>query len=369
MKITRVIPLIVCLLLIVFAGVDTVTQAGATTTNGVAPSSEPAVGAAKVITAPLAVFESGSDGANGAFPPIPVPGGTVSMTLDLRDGTLTFLPDGTTTVIPATPAGGFADGVLRFTTMEVPAGVTLRFIGNAGNTPVRILAQLDVDVFGSIDLSGEAGGDFTNGRGGFAGPGGFKGGNGQILKSSAEAGHGLGPGGGKGGGFGGDTDGLGGGGGGGFGSAGAAGQNTSPSNGGGTYGTLGLLPLVGGSGGGGGSGHESNPALGGGGGGGGGGGAILIASSTKINISGASILAKGGNGGTGIANAASAGGGGSGGAIRLMAETLEGSGPLSTAGGTGTTTTNRKGGPADVYRNAQDDSQQVQYCDRAEQDG
>ena len=347
MKIARLIPLIVCLLLIVFVGVDTVTQAGATTT-GVAPSSELASVAAKVSTAPvaapLAQFDSGSDGSNGAFPPVALPGGTTDMVLDLRDGTLTFQPGGTTTVIPDTPSGGFADGVLRFTTMEVPAGVTLSFIENAGNTPVSILAQGDVDVLGTIDVRGEAGGSSATGRGGFAAPGGFKGGNGQILNSSPEGGHGLGPGGGKGGGFGGDADGLGGGGGGGFGSVGAAGQAANPNNGGGTYGTLALLPLVGGSGGGGGSGDVSG--AGSGGGGGGGGGAILIASSTKINIAGGSILANGGAGGAGVQNQpSSGGGGGSGGGIRLMAETLEGSGPISAAGGIkGGAGSNRKGG-------------------------
>ena len=221
MKIARLIPLIVGLLLVLLVGADSVTQAGAATT-GVAPPFEPASAPAKVSTAPdpapLATFDSGSDGSNGAFPPGGgVPAGTTSMILDLRDGSLTFVPLATPTVIPGTPAGGFADGVLRFTTMEVPSGVTLSFIGNAGNTQVSILAQGDVDVLGTIDLSGEAGENFASGRGGFAGPGGFKGGNGQILRSSPEAGHGLGPGGGKGGGFNSDNDGIGGGGGGGFG--------------------------------------------------------------------------------------------------------------------------------------------------------
>ncbi len=297
----------------------------------------------------LAQFNSGSDGTNGVFPPVPPGAGITDITLDLRNGEVAYLPDGPTIILQGTPAGGFQDGVLRFTTVEAPAGVTWRFIGNDANSVVSILAQDDVDILGTINLNGENGGNFSTGRGGFGGPGGFKGGNGQILRSSAEAGHGMGPGGGKGGGFGGDGDGIGGGGGGGFGSVGAPGENAVPDNRGGTYGTLTLLPLVGGSGAGGGSGHEFNPALGSGGGGGGGAGAILIASSTRIDISG-SIVARGGNGGDGIQDSASSGGGGSGGGVRLMAETLSGAGSINTSGGSGGNAPRRDGGSGGLGR-------------------
>lgn len=275
----------------------------------------------------LAAFDSGSTGANGTFPPAALPQATTAITLDLRDGVVSFLPGGTTVALPNVPAGGFADGILHFTTVDIPTGVTLTFIRHAANTPVTILAQGDVTVAGTIDVSGENGGGSGNGRGGTGGPGGFKGGNGEILRSSPGAGGGLGPGGGKGG----ERTGTGtnphdGGGGGGFGFAGSSSSGAPSPAGGGIYGTSALLPLVGGSGGGGGSsGTDTGPS---GGGGGGGGGAILIASSATITISGA-ILAKGGAGGT------VGGGGGSGGAIRLIADTLAGSGTLSAAGGAG----------------------------------
>lgn len=67
-----------------------------------------------------AQFSVGSTGANGAFPPGGVPAGTTEMVLDLRDGTLTFNPAGSSTVIQATPAGGFADGFLNFTDVTIP---------------------------------------------------------------------------------------------------------------------------------------------------------------------------------------------------------------------------------------------------------
>ena len=300
-----------------------------------------------ILAAPtaLAQFNSGSDGSNGVFPPVPPGAGITTLTLDLRNGEVAYLPDGPTIVLQGTPAGGFQDGVLRFTTVEVPAGVTWNFIGSDANSVVSILAQGDVDVLGTINLNGEDGGNSSTGRGGFGGPGGFKGGNGQILRTSPEAGHGMGPGAGRGGGFGGDGDGIGSGGGGGFGSIGAPGENANPNNRGGTYGTLSLLPLVGGSGAGGGSGHEFNPAVGSGGGG----GAILIASSTTIDVSG-SIVARGGKGGDGSGDAASSGGGESGGGVRLMAETLSGAGSINTSGGSGGAATRRSGGPGGLGR-------------------
>lgn len=302
----------------------------------------------------LAQFNSGSSGANGAFPPGAVPALTTEITLDLRDGTVTFLDAGgvplDAVMLPAVPAGGFQDGIVQFTTVDVPEGVTLRIINNLARTPVTILATGDVNVAGTIDVRGENGDPALVGRGGFGGPGGFKGGNGQITRTRATldaAGEGLGPGGGKGGGFGNDSDGVGGGGGAGFGTVGLSGDFNNPANGGSTYGTLGLLPMVGGSGGGGGSAKENG--LGSGGGGGGGGGAILIASSTTIDVSG-SILAIGGRGGNGVVNNISSGGGGSGGAIRLMAETLSVAGTLSAAGGGRGTAQNRNGGRGGLGR-------------------
>ncbi|GAB6043527.1 hypothetical protein [Endothiovibrio diazotrophicus] len=253
---------------------------------------------------PAWAYDSGSTGADGAL----------DVTID--------------TTLPLPP-----DGVFNYTDVNVAAGATLRFTPNAANTPVTILASGNVNIAGTIDISGEwgtpagAAGDGNLGDDGIPGapgPGGFRGGSGYppINDTSIRAEHGIGPGGGQGGlqrsspyTYGGD------GGGGGFGSAGISSRT---SYGGPTYGTEALLPLIGGSGGGGGIGgtlfHGS--------GGGGGGGAILIAASEAVDITG-TIYANGGTGGpiagTGVGGS---GGGGSGGAIRIVATTLSGNGGL-----------------------------------------
>ena len=147
-------------------------------------------------------FDSGSTGANGAFPPGSVPAGTTDITLDLNDGTVTFLPGGTSVVLPSTPGGGFTDGILHFTTVDIPDGVSLTFISNAANTPVTFLVQGDVTVSGTINVNGANGqvpSGVLPGPGGFGGPGGFSGGSGQDVPSAGRAGSGLGPGGGQGG--------------------------------------------------------------------------------------------------------------------------------------------------------------------------
>lgn len=251
-----------------------------------------------------APFNSGSTGADGAFAP------TV-------DTTLALPPNGT----------------FHFTTVTVPAGVTVTFTPNVTNTPVMILASGDVVISGIINVNGKDGtsseiGSVTAGvttTGGAGGPGGFAGGAGGLSPlgnggAALSPGLGLGPGGGfssyscttiyvSSGSF--------------------AGTGTC---GGATYGTSNLLPLVGGSGGGGGSasGANSTTCTNGcnGGGGGGGGGAILIASSGTITFNGR-ITANGGSGGDG----SYPGGAGSGGGIRLIANTFSGSGALAATGG------------------------------------
>jgi hypothetical protein len=52
---------------------------------------------------------------------------------------------------------GRPDGIWNFTTIQVPAGVTVRFDKNAANTPVRWLATGDVTLDGSLILNGERG--------------------------------------------------------------------------------------------------------------------------------------------------------------------------------------------------------------------
>lgn len=276
----------------------------------------------------LAAFDSGSTGADGVFSP------TVN--------TVVQLP---------------AAGVLNYTTVNIPAGVTVTFKKNATNTPVVILASGDVAIAGILDVragkspdTGAAGdgnvGD--DGLPGVGGPGGFDGGRGgltPLLMGSS----GVGPGAGNPGAIATATYACGGAGGG-YSQAGAATWcNTTtytpaPYGAGGTsYGSSMLLPLVGGSGGGGGAGGSTFV----GSGGGGGGGAILIASSATVNVTG-SILADGGaSGASSGAGAGAVGGGGSGGAIRIVASTISGNGAISAQGGAvGTSLNSYTGGSA-----------------------
>ncbi|MEW6248910.1 MAG: hypothetical protein AB1555_19705 [Nitrospirota bacterium] len=227
-------------------------------------------------------FSSGSTGASGALAPA----------------------SNTTIALPA-------DGILHYTTVTIPAGVTVSFQPNATNTPVTLLATGDVSISGTLNLNGTAGtGNAATplvNAGGLPGPGGFAGGqSGARGNSNNDAADGQGPGGGA------ATSG-------GFGSTG------------GTYGPpstfVSLIPLFGGSGGGGFKGTINTSGLAGGGGG----GAIVIASSTKITVNG-TITAKGGNGAApGYVYA----GGGSGGAIRLVAPEIAGTGTLDVSGGAG----------------------------------
>lgn len=267
-------------------------------------------------------FVSGSTGADGPFnPPAQVPVNTVV--------------DGNTVTVPLPP-----DGIFNFTTVDIPAGITVKFQKNASNTPVNILTTGDVNIAGTIDINGKDGAPGNIGNigpvpGGKGGPGGFDGGYGGEPESTGVAaklpGNGIGPGGGKAGSTSCTLYACGNyynaGGGAGFGSNGAGycAYSGGLNIGGVSYGSPTLLPLVGGSGGGG--GYYGLTWSGYGGGGAGGGGAILIASSTKITITG-SILANGGSVGLGAYN----GGGGSGGAIRLVSNVISGNGSLQAAG-------------------------------------
>ena len=262
----------------------------------------------------LPAFDSGSTGADGAFSP------ATSQTVDLP-----------------------GDGVFNYTTVNIPPGITITYNRNDANTPVIILAQGDVVIDGTIDVSGTDGTSIHDGGNPSyylgpvpGGPGGYDGGRGGIgqigTNPHTSGGNGRGPG----GGLGGEAN-LGdecGGGGGGFGGNGESGiGDCSGSMGGTAYGGSKLVPLIGGSGAGGGAGAPTRDTPGAGGGGGG--GAILIASSTEITINGA-VLANGGDGGrlTSFTQAGD-GGGGSGGAIRLVAGTIDGTGTLEASGGDG----------------------------------
>ena len=255
-------------------------------------------------------FVSGSTGANGAFNPT----------------------QNQTVLIPES-------GVFNFTTVNIPANVTIRFGRNSRNTPVTILATGNVTIAGTIDVSGSISSSTVGGAGG---PGGFNGGNGgpaAVNNGETTPGtNGDGPGGGRGAGSVGSTNSAGNPGGGGFGTAGENGQmppsflpqgfTLADGVGGPKYGLPTLLPLIGGSGGGGDVGNGGSP----GGGGGGGGGAILIASSGTITFASGSFLTAAGGNGT-VRNFGAAGG--SGGAIRLIANIITGTATISAGGGFG----------------------------------
>ncbi|HLO94827.1 MAG TPA: hypothetical protein VK195_10955 [Burkholderiaceae bacterium] len=255
------------------------------------------------------------------------------------------------------------DGVLHYTTVNIPKGVTVTFTRNKLNTPVYLLATGDVDIAGFIDVrGGNAKPTGTAGDGSFGddslpgegGPGAFDGGRGgredaAMLSALVNGAPGQGPGGGAPGTTAAADCTVGGlftrfpyyGGGAGH-ATGAYRVGTTSCGTGSvanvgsqffakSYGSSLLQPLVGGSGGGGGRGGTRF----GGSGGGGGGGAILIASSGTINIAaGGGINATGGDGGDVKGDGAGYwGGGGSGGAIRLVATKVTGSGGLWADGG------------------------------------
>lgn len=280
----------------------------------------PCAFAAAFAAGPVLAFNSGSTGADGALAPnvdteVPLP----------------------------------SDGVLQYSSITIPAGVTVRFRRNTLNTPVTILVSGDATIAGTLSVDGENGAD-ANGAGdgnvgddglaGKGGPGGFPGGLGGGASTTAAqrlAQAGLGPGGGR---PSTRTDlpyvhGTGG-------SFSSAGAGTTGGAAGPLYGNVDLLPLIGGSGGSGGNGWTGQ----GGSGGGGGGGALLLAVSGTLNITGA-IRANGARGGD-VGNAYNTtgqpSGGGSGGAIRLIATTLSGNGAITATGGRGGNWSNNSSG-------------------------
>lgn len=251
-------------------------------------------------------FLSGSDGSDG---PLNIAASSGTFTLSQGD------PDG--------------DGVYHFTTVTIGGGSTVVvFPRNDLDSPIIVLATLDIIIEGTVRVDGTSGG--TGGSAGLAGPGGFDGGLGGGI--GFKAGDGFGPGAGKRQQTTADGDPA-------ARAAGNASYATVETGGaepadGATYGSSLLVPIIGGSGGGAG---KSTTAIGPTAGGGG--GAILFASTTRISLSGA-IQARGGSGsssGGGIAGA------GSGGAVRLIAPVVEGSGSIDTIGGFGFSVRSGKG--------------------------
>jgi hypothetical protein len=256
------------------------------------PFTRPLLGATLLLlgaTLPLRAQAPFDCGSNGSYGPI-------NITAD------------TTLTMPA-------DGIFHCTTINVAAGKTLKFTPNPLNTPVYLLAQGDVTIAGTIDVSGNAGNSVIGGNGG---PGGFAGGNPPVSAQAGGDGHGPG--------------------------AGLAGTDT-PTNfvGSASYGTMPfgvsnkhgvvygnalLIPMVGGSGGGGMQGT----------GGSGGGGAILVASNSSISLSG-SVVARGPS-----VVSSSYGGLGSGGAVRLLSSAVSGSGNVDVRGAINTLYTSKPSG-------------------------
>ena len=153
-------------------------------------------------------FSSGSTGSLGALAPV----------------------SNTTVILPA-------DGILHYTTVTIPSGVTVTFQRNAANTPVTLLATGDVLITRILNLDGATGTGYASSgptvyAGGLGGPGGYQGGQSGARGPTNNAGSaGQGPGG------------------------GAGSLTTSSYGGGASYGApstfVSLLLLVGGSGGGG----------------------------------------------------------------------------------------------------------------------
>ncbi|MGE3164637.1 MAG: hypothetical protein AB7O52_07015 [Planctomycetota bacterium] len=168
--------------------------------------------------------------------------------------------------------------VFHYSSVDVAAGRTVTFLNHPTNAPVVWLVHGDVNIAGTVNLDGKAGGE--------PGPGGFRGGR---PFSNGSIGPGFGPGGGR---------------------------VVNPFTGewgvygGGAraYGSDLVIPLLGGSGGGG-FGTASGC---------GGGGAILIAANGTVTVAGV-LRARGGPGGGYAA---------SGGAVRIVAQSVLGSGSI-----------------------------------------
>src|SRR5699024_1494934 len=88
------------------------------------------------------------------------------------------------------------DGILEYTSIDIPAGNSVTFSQNALNRPVTLLVSGDATINGTIDVSGSdappsaGAGDGNLGDDGLpgeGGPGGFDGGRGGMADDSTEA--------------------------------------------------------------------------------------------------------------------------------------------------------------------------------------
>jgi hypothetical protein len=254
-------------------------------------------------------YNSGSTGANGTFPPTALPSGTTSITMDLGSGNLTYKDAQGGNLGSATVGAPDTAGVYNFTTFNLPVAVTLAFNPDSLNHPVQFLSSGDVNIAGTLTVSGQ---NAQGKKGSAGGPGGFNGGDGggDTTSNILPGAPGAGPAGGRGAFY------------------ASAGYVTSPSAGALLLANEQLTPLFGGSGGGGSYGNVAAPGIGGGGGS----GSLLFASSSSITLNG-NIFAIGGNGLYIGNNGTPPSCPGSGGAVRLVGATVTGSGTVFVGGG------------------------------------
>lgn len=270
------------------------------------------------------VIPGANQGSDGAFNPT---GSTYTLDLSLAQsgpGITWESPGGDSAGDADTLGNGVYDPekwavVFKFSSINIPAGTTVKFTNHPSNAPVVWLVTGSVTIAGTVNLNGANG--HTSGGSivqSIPGPGGFPGG----LVDYSPAGHagGRGPGGPRtvpgieGVSFGGSYATV---------STGGVGV-AGPS-----YGNASIIPLIGGSGG---TGLHRNVPNPNGEGGGAGGGAILIACANSVTLTG-SIVANGGNT-VGHPTLTGVGSAGSGGAIRIVAESATGTGTLRAMPGT-----------------------------------
>lgn len=246
---------------------------------------------------------------------------TGSLTFNPDTGEVRFTPSGGTAMVMVMagqpgfdrltqPSGGPTIGLWSFTTVSIPAGVTVTPAGT-GNALFGLAATDTMTVRGTIDWRGFGGvGGLPRMAGGSRSSGVSSGGGGASDDPSGSGGGGAG-----------------------YASDGMAGGGTSPGSGGAHYGSADLTPVHAGSGGGGGAGPSGALP---GGGGLGGGGVVLVGHTITI---GGTIDISGNPGKSADASstaAAGGGGGGSGGSLLISADTLtlEASHSLRARGGT-----------------------------------
>lgn len=263
-----------------------------------------------------------SDGSDGAF----TPAADVVVDLSLAEtGDWDTPGNGNGVYDPAQWAV-----VFKYSSVDIPAGVTVTFTNHPSRAPVIWLVEGAVSISGTVALNGQTG-HAGNVLRTFSepGPGGFRGGRGSDSATSGAGG--MGPGGSS---YGTTTNHASSGAG--YGTPGQLAGTTwsaqAPGAPGIVYGNAGVYPLVGGSG----AAGSANGQYGNGGGSGG--GAILIATPGTITLNG-QIMANGGAGtGAGFSGAGGSNrcsGGGSGGGIRLIADSITGNGILRALGGPG----------------------------------